>query len=142
MKRAEALRPLSRDHHQALFVAQRLRRAERVDDAVEVFLGFWNEHGRHHFRVEEEVLLPIWAVLGNADDDAVARIAVEHLSIRRAALEMESEPPPLEQLQALGQLLDAHVRFEERELFPRIEQDLSEESLHRLGAEVEAAERR
>jgi hemerythrin-like domain-containing protein len=140
VKRAEALRPLSRDHHQALFVAQRLRRAERVDDAVEVFLGFWREHGYHHFRVEEEVLLPVWASLGNADDDAVARIAVEHLSIRRAALEMESERPSLEQLQALGELLDAHVRFEERELFPRIEKDLSEESLRRLGAEVEAAE--
>lgn len=111
-----------------------------MGEAVETFLGFWREHGRHHFRVEEEVLLPMWASLGNADEDAVARIAHEHLRIRRAALEMESERPALGHLHALGELLDAHVRFEERELFPMIEADLGEESLRRLGAKVAAAE--
>ena len=51
MKRSAALTSLSRDHHQALVVAQRLRRAdaESASDAREQFLTYWGEHGRRHF---------------------------------------------------------------------------------------------
>jgi hypothetical protein len=53
MKRAEALQPLSRDQHQALF------------------LGFWLEHGRRHLPVEEEVLLPVRARGGDRSHRAL-----------------------------------------------------------------------
>jgi hemerythrin-like domain-containing protein len=141
VKRAEALQPLSRDHHQALFVAQRLRRADDAAEAAGTFLEFWREHGRRHFRVEEEVLLPVWELLGTADPEAVARIAAEHMRIRTAAIEIEAADPPLERLHALGELLNDHVRFEERELFPRIEDDLDEDGLLQLAGAVTAAER-
>ena len=43
MKRHEALEQLSRDHHQALFQAMRLKRAEEdnAGDVVGDFLDFW-----------------------------------------------------------------------------------------------------
>jgi hypothetical protein len=56
MKRSDALAPLSRDHHHALEVALRLRRAtpESADDAATRFVAFWYEDGQRHFEIEEQ----------------------------------------------------------------------------------------
>jgi hemerythrin-like domain-containing protein len=139
MKRDESLRSLSRDHHKALVVAQRLRRAEDAAAAAAEFAEFFEGKGQRHFEIEEQVLLPLWARLGSADADAAARLAAEHLSIRTHALELGDEPT-LEAVHALGEELDAHVRFEERELFPAIEDDLGDEALAALAAAVADAE--
>lgn len=141
MKRSEALTPLSHDHHQGLVVAQRLRRAESVDGpAADDFRRFWPEHGGPHFRIEEEVLLPFWQMLGNVDPAHVARVAQEHLAIRTLALKVEAGEAALADLQQLGELLQAHIRYEERELFPLIEADLDAAAQARLGAAVQRAE--
>jgi hemerythrin-like domain-containing protein len=140
VKRSEALQSLSRDHHQALVVAQRLRGAQDAGEAAATFLDFWRESGQRHFRIEEEVLLPQWALLGSVDDAAAARLSREHLTIRSAALAIEAGAPDLEQLRALGGQLAAHVRFEERVLFERIEKDLDGDDLERLARVVSNAE--
>jgi hemerythrin-like domain-containing protein len=140
MKRAEALRPLSREHLKALLAAKSLREAGDLEDATRSFLEFWRGEGRHHFRVEEEVLLPTWAMHAPIDRPRVARMLEEHLAIRRAALRLEAGEVPLEELPEIGTLLHDHVRFEERELFPIIEEALDAEALMRLAAAVEQAE--
>ncbi len=137
MKRDEALAPLSRQHHQVLYRAMRLKRTEDLslrDDA----LSFFAEEDRH-FGVEERVLLPAWLAWASEGDHAMARrVAEEHLAIRIALRELSAEAEPAA-LNRFGELLEAHVRFEERELFPRIEEDLSEAQLEELGAELERA---
>ncbi len=140
MKRAEALRPLSREHLAALLTAKKLREAGELDEATQAFLDFWHGDGVRHFRIEEEVLLPAWAVHGEVDHDGVARMLDEHLSIRREALRLEAGEATLEEAQQLGQLLHDHVRFEERQLFPKVEDALSAASLARLAAAIAAAE--
>lgn len=141
MKRSVALAPLSRDHHEALFAALTLKRATKPADG-ERFLEFWRAHGRRHFQVEEEVLLPGWSDLaGDPDPQPVARVATEHLAIRVGARRAAAGALGAEELVALGELLERHVRFEERELFPLIEGSLAAEPLAALGAEVERAER-
>jgi hypothetical protein len=144
MKRSQALKPLSRDHHGALVVAQQLRRATEAEPARQSFLAFWREDGAHHFRVEEEVLLPVWALHGEVDRGAVGRMLEDHLWIRRQALraEQSAEALTLEDLHELGERLAAHVRFEERELFESIEAALDEAALADLAARVIAAEGR
>lgn len=139
MKRAEALQPLSRDHLKSLLTAKRLRNA--TDTAAgQDFLAFWESEGRHHFRVEEEVLLPGWALHCPVDRVAVARMLEEHLAIRRAALRVAGAEASLEELRDLGRLLDDHVRFEERELFPMVERALEPDDLVRLAIAIERAE--
>jgi hemerythrin-like domain-containing protein len=140
MKRSEALRSLSRDHHQALVIARDLRQAEDLPTAVRRFFEFWKQHGEPHFRIEEEVLLPCWALLGTVDAEAAAQLAREHLRIRRAAMALESRGASLEQIHDLGEELEAHVRFEERELFPLLEADLDEDQLTDLARAVSEAE--
>ncbi len=140
MKRSEALTSLSHDHHQALFTAMKLRRADDIDEARAVFLGFWNRDGRLHFRVEEEVMLPVWASYGDVDQAGVSRMLGDHLEIRRAALLVESREATLPDMHELGDRINAHVRFEERELFPLIENRLTPVQLERLAGAIAEAE--
>ena len=137
MRRAAALEPLSRDHHQALVVAQKLRRAtvETAPTARRAFISFWETEGQNHFRSEEELLLPAFARHGDAGHDAVVRVLVDHVNLRRLAGDLEAQPePPLHQLRELGELLHEHVRHEERILFPLIEEALPEQELAALAA--------
>ena len=143
MKRHLALQPLSRDHHQALALAQRLRRASEQDAAAvrAAFLEYWHHHGQAHFRVEEEVLLPAFAEHGDPGDERVVRMLVDHVRIRRDArrLEQDAGPAPAD-LHALGTALERHVRLEEREVFPLIEAALPADAADALVDAVLKAE--
>jgi Hemerythrin HHE cation binding domain len=140
VKRAEALRPLSREHLAALLTAKKLREATGLDEAAGAFLDFWHGDGIRHFRIEEDVLLPAWAVHAEVDRDGVARMLGDHLAIRREALRLEAGDATLEEARALGQFLHDHVRFEERELFPKVEEALDPAALSSLAAAIEEAE--
>ena len=143
MKRHPALQPLSRDHHVALVAAQRLRRAGAGEAAAarDAFLEFWREHGAKHFRVEEDVLLPAFAVHADPDAECVARMLLDHVRIRAAAQRLERDrDPALETLHELGSMLERHVRLEEREVFPLIEDTLPPGAAEELVELVLAAE--
>ncbi len=140
MQRSDALAPLSREHHVALEVALRLRRATAADgDAARVaFLEFFKEEAREHFRAEEELLLPAFSRHVDDDDPDVVRVLVEHVEIRRRAQNLAVGPSELADLHELGELLNAHVRHEERTLFPRIEAALDAAELEALGTALSA----
>ena len=145
MKRDEALAPLSRDHHQALAQALKLKRADDASaaGALRDMVEFFDAHGALHFRVEEDVLLPGYVRDAGADpnDEQIVRVLTDHVWIRaRVAALREAAAPPAAELRELGQRLDDHVRHEERVLFPAIEKALSAEQLAALGQAVEAAE--
>ncbi|MCB8969683.1 MAG: hemerythrin domain-containing protein [Solirubrobacterales bacterium] len=142
MKRSDALAPLSRDHHQALFTAMKLKRAEDLaerDRAIDFFA--LTEHA--HMAVEEQVLLPGWLAKvpdgPGAAEQMARRVHDEHAALRLAAKRLESEEVTVDDLRELGIVLERHVRYEERELFPAIERDLSEEDLNALGEALERA---
>jgi hemerythrin-like domain-containing protein len=139
MKRSAALIALSHDHHHALDVARRLRRAGAVDfDAARAYLlEFWEPRGRRHFEIEEHVLL---TAIDDTDAEwlaAVQRVREEHDRIRQQVAGIDAA----EDAHALGQLLHDHVRFEERHLFPMLESRLSEDELARLAKAIEREER-
>jgi len=142
VKRSTALTSLSRDHHQALVVAQRLRRATDATaaNARAAFLAYWTEHGRLHFRLEEEVLFPAYAGHGDPHDPVVLRALGDHAMIRHradaVAAAASSDPSALA---LLGAELAAHVRLEEREVFPLIERVMPERELEAVARALEAA---
>ncbi len=132
MKRSEALAHLSRDHHHGLVVAQRLRRAkpETAAAARDVFLEFWTTEGHEHFKAEEELLLPAFARHEPPTHDAVVRVLTDHVELRRRAADLaDDHAPSCDDLRALGERLNDHIRHEERVLFPLIEAALSTEEL-------------
>jgi hemerythrin-like domain-containing protein len=145
MKRDPALARLSHDHQHGLAAALQLRRAteETAAAARAAFLFFWDSEGRRHFSVEEEILLPASARHVPAAHEAVVRVLVDHVELRRRAadLALEAAPSP-EDLHGLGEHLHHHIRHEERVLFPLIEDALPERELAELAAAIERAERR
>ncbi len=141
MKRSEALTPLSHEHHQALFAAHEMRSADSVEAARSIFESYWGGYGEKHFRIEEEVLLPMWARFAEADPEHVARVAREHLEVRAAALAIAAGELELADFHRLGEGIHDHVRFEERVLFPLIEADLDAEQRELVGAAIVAAEK-
>jgi len=142
MRRDPALVDLSHDHHQALYCAMLMQRAT-ADDLAEVregVLGFWDDQGAKHFRVEEEVLLPAFAAAGDPREDAVVTVLVDHVWIRERMARLAAGELGLPDVRALGERLAAHVRHEERVLFPLIEQTLDADALASLGGRIAAAE--
>jgi hypothetical protein len=144
MKRSAALAPLSRDHHHALHAALLLRRAtgEDVEAHVAHFLAFWHHDGRRHFEIEERRLLPALPGDDPRSGPLAQRVLDEHAQIRALARGLEERPgePGVDAARALGELLHAHVRFEERELFPLLELRLTDAELARLGRAISEAE--
>lgn len=142
MKRDPALVSLSRDHHQALAVALRLRRAthETASEARTDALRFWGTAGRAHVRVEEDVLLPAFARHGDAHHPLVARVLCDHVAIRQRMDSLErDQAPELTSLHELGSILADHVRLEERELFALIEHTLPEGELAAVARALQQA---
>jgi hemerythrin-like domain-containing protein len=137
VRRSVELAPLSRDHHVALTHSLRLRRATGADvDAVTArFLAFFVEAGRAHFTAEEEVLLPH---VPSAHSQLAQRLLDEHAEIRAAASAVGLQPT-VEEAHRLGALLGAHVRFEERTLFPVLEASLPPERLREVGRALSRA---
>ena len=147
MKRHKSLHELSRHHHFALLESLSIRKAgeepaERRPAAMrkvaERFVRFWQEKGRLHFREEEEILLPLYALHVPLEDDPdVIRMLAEHASLRarigRLAAGLQGDKSMESELVQLGRLLHDHVRLEENIIFPRIEKTLSEEELQQAG---------
>lgn len=123
------LTTLSHDHHQALRMSQLLKRteAENAAETRESFDRFWRLH-QNHIRIEEEILFPKYAEFVAGEDPMVAEALSDHQQTAELAAQiLEAPAPPVQSMQALGQLLNDHVRFEERELFPAIEAAVPED---------------
>lgn len=148
MKRSEFLKPLSHDHHQSLFLSQRLRRveAESADEVARAYLAFWQEDGERHFREEEEILFPLYVEHGGLEDSLVGQALLEHVQTRAlvGAIERDlaaGDPNALDldRLKRLGELVHDHVRMEERRLFPAIEEALPAQATDELTERLTAS---
>src|SRR5690606_17695236 len=120
---------LSREHHHGLLLCWRIRRdlAERTDHArvLEECRDFFHTELLPHFAVEEEVVFP---VLGG-NDPLVHRAVTEHRRIARLFI-LERDPQTV--LSLIEDELEAHIRFEERVLFPRVQQRATPEEMERI----------
>jgi iron-sulfur cluster repair protein YtfE (RIC family) len=135
MKRHRSLAPLSHDHHDALVQARRLRAAGEDSDPSTVawaFLRFFAKETVRHFREEEELVFP--AVLDFPEvREPLVQALLEHVRLHaltkalRHALDFGRPITPI--MHELGELLVAHVRHEERCLFPLIERLLDDSTL-------------
>ena len=144
MKRSRELRPLSSEHHQALLVAFQLKKglAGHAESAgaprdLPGLLGLARRTEenvlRAHAKAEEELL---GEYLPAAD---MARLRAEHAEMRRLvdAARTAKTNDLRAQLGQFADLLERHVRWEERELFPYAEDHVDAEALADIGGELE-----
>lgn len=123
MKRSTALQPLSREHHTALTLAKACERAaqsrdeNQISETCQRVIRAFAVELEPHFQVEEQSLLPL---LHEAENQPLAqRTQADHQQLR--ALLDSLRKNDIGALDNFGKLLSAHVRFEERELFPALE---------------------
>jgi hemerythrin-like domain-containing protein len=150
MKRHPSLREFSDDHHQGLVHARRLRKAasgegDNSADTARNFLEFWQNDTSLHFRKEEEVLLPVLARYGGEpDQESLVLMLAQHARIRGLIMDLSDEVTGNgvrpETLQSIGEALEEHIRLEEREVFPLVEEVLPQEGLEELAARLEVKE--
>jgi iron-sulfur cluster repair protein YtfE (RIC family) len=143
MKRHESLRHFSRDHHHGLVQARKLSLAKTdrksLAVAVEHFILFWERELERHFQEEEVVLLPMVAKYLAADADKVDATLRQHAEIRNLVTALTAAPQldfNTNLLAQLGAALRDHIRFEENELFPLIEQRVPDEVLRQMGGQL------
>jgi len=123
MKRSSTLQPLSREHHTALTLAKACGRAAQSGDAATVsqacqrVIRAFSTELNPHFLIEEQSLLPL---LQTTETQAlVQRTLADHQELRGLLDGLQQNDA--EALRRFGECLAAHVRFEERDLFPVIE---------------------
>jgi len=103
--------------------------AERIKAYVKYF---WDNHLQQHFEEEETWLFTA------LQDALIERAISEHKHIGELVMTiMNIAPIQTDELNALARLLDDHIRFEERVLFPHLEKELSEEKLNALGKQLQ-----
>lgn len=129
MKRSKTLQPLSREHHAALTLAKACERAaesgaeDQIAAACERVIRAFADDLEPHFIVEEQSLLPLLETAGS--HALVQRTLEDHLRLRTLLGELQRNDA--EALRRFGEGLFAHVRFEERELFPALEDAMGED---------------
>jgi hemerythrin-like domain-containing protein len=143
MKRHPALIPLSRDHHDGLVQAVRLRRAAADGDAsarlaaAREFVEFFRNEERVHLRGEEDELFPLFLKHVQSQPAPLRQARVQHMQLEGFARKLEIAAAAgiadRETLAAAGELLEAHIRLEERQLFPLIEELVPDDELRSLG---------
>jgi iron-sulfur cluster repair protein YtfE (RIC family) len=139
-----SLLPLSHDHHHGLALALRCRKqglgqikpmgAEGLRDRAKEFLSFYTSNLVAHFRAEEEVLFPLLGSAVPGSSTVINELVRDHEQIRQAVAQLENGTGLAKLIFDLGDLLERHIRKEERELFPLFGQ-------HVKAAEAEAAGR-
>jgi hypothetical protein len=122
MKRSPALQPLSRDHHAALKLAKACERSTEaglVDETCRRVVTAFADELEPHFLIEERELLPLLSA--TAMQALAERTLADHARLR-ALVDALRQRCDADTLRDFGKRLAAHVRFEERELFPALEE--------------------
>ncbi len=144
MKRSRELKPLSSEHHHALLIAFQLKKglAGHAESAgapkdlpglLALARGFEETTLRAHARSEEDLLG------GHLTPTDMKRLRSEHGELLRL-VESARQARPAEQrmaLTAFADLLERHVHWEERELFPGFEEETDPSVLAHVGHELE-----
>jgi hemerythrin-like domain-containing protein len=136
IKRSEHIIQLSKEHHFSLLfcwkVRSGLKKEVEISRVVDYINYFWKEHLLPHFK-EEDVLF------STVNDTLVKRAYDEHHEINATIHLLNSsifsEAPSL--ALKIADLVDNHVRFEERELFPHLERAIEEPRLIEIGKEIQ-----
>jgi iron-sulfur cluster repair protein YtfE (RIC family) len=129
IKRHQALKPLSREHHEGLLLSWKIRTGLKKEISIERIKSycdfFFKEDLIHHFNMEELHVFPIL----EADDELVKRALADHRKLKRLFMKKQ---PDMKSIVAIEEELEAHIRFEERVLFNKIQEVASERELLKI----------
>ena len=136
MKRHETLTPLSREHHGALILARLLRTnapaykglPQDTKGKLLYAINYFKTDLQQHFN-KEETLLHYVKKYNRTIEILTGEIILEHLQLTAMFETLEQSNEITLAMDKLGQLLEDHIRKEERILFPLIQEHCPENIL-------------
>jgi hemerythrin-like domain-containing protein len=144
--RRSSLIPLSHDHHHGLALALRCRKQalgqikpmglEGLRERAQEFRRFFACNLVSHFRAEEEALFPRLREQVPESQSIIDQLTREHEAIRSAMPQLEGGSGLGKIIFDLGDLLERHIRREERELFPLLEKHLDAQEAKEIGKAI------
>jgi iron-sulfur cluster repair protein YtfE (RIC family) len=132
-RRHQSLIPLSREHQYALLLCLRIHRglSEHGNDIDWVrarsvtALRFFDQELILHFKAEEQILFPAMSEMAGAPE-IIEELLQEHRRLHQLADRLRGDHALQGgTLQEFADTLEAHIRKEERSLFPIYEQQAS-----------------
>ena len=145
--RHPSLIALSHDHHHGLALALRCRKQalgqmkplgmEGLKERTNEVRDFVSRKLELHFKAEEEILFPLMRSCIHESDSLIENLSKEHRQIRRMAARLENSANRSKGLFDLGDLLERHIRREERELFPLFEKHVAASDAQRVKGEID-----
>jgi len=136
MKRITQLQPLSNEHHQSLRLAKKCKDilAKETDEVIKAFsLQLKDEFDTQwdkHFRTEEKTIFSVAESKGKEISEICQQLKKEHQTMEKMVESISAGDYQL--LHEFGQLLHDHTRLEERQLFPMVEDQFTQEELDNI----------
>lgn len=122
IKRSQAIVPLSRDHHNGLLLCWKIRTGLKnnisIDRIAAYIIHVFDTELYEHFYQEEKYLFPLIP----SDNPKNIQAHKEHISICNQINILRNKVTDKAALSIIADELEAHIRFEERDLFNYIEQ--------------------
>ncbi len=126
IKRHEALKTLSHEHHHGLLLCWKIRTGIKNNvelSRIKKYTDWFNiNHLIPHFEVEEKYFFPI---LGK-ENELIKKAIAEHRRLKRL---FEDDLDPQKTLNLIEEELERHIRFEERVLFNEIQKKATQEQI-------------
>jgi iron-sulfur cluster repair protein YtfE (RIC family) len=140
IKRHKALHILSHDHHHGLMLAQLIKKGspqyknlpKTTEGKKDYSIKFYNDELIKHFDDEEKILFPVVNGKDDEIDNFIEEIITEHKKMKQLINQLESDEDVENTLDELGNILESHIRKEERDLFIKIQEILTEDELTAL----------
>jgi hypothetical protein len=136
IKRNPAIVDFSKDHHFTLLqvwkIREGLKKLVQVERISKFVLHFFNADLIPHFKAEEELLFTKFTT----DNPLRIQAESEHLIIYKLIDELKNNLSDKELLLNIAGTLEKHIRFEERQLFNFLQENLSEAELTKIATEL------
>lgn len=132
------MQALSRDHHHGLLLGWKIRQGLKLQAnpnlISEYIRYFFKSALLPHFEEEES------QILGYLEDDNKFKIRTlnDHRAIAGLINTLDNKEEDSAVFLKIAELLDNHIRFEERELFPYLQEQLSPKQLEEVGKAIDA----
>ena len=137
MKRDKQLHPLSWQHHDELISCLLIKKGikKNVESVIlkDFIFTFWKDDLEKHMKSEEEILLPALA-RNHFEPHYIRIIKTDHDLIRILIERMQIFDESHRFFELFATLVEQHIRFEERFIFPLVQELIEEPEMDRLGA--------
>ncbi len=140
MENRKSLFSISHDHFHGLLVAQIIKKGSTVsqdlfksiNDKANYTIHFYDQELANHFYIEEHILQPLIRGISKEIDKLFDELIEEHKLISELIYSLRDNLNIENKLDRISTALEYHINQEERVLFPKLQENLSEQELEML----------